>query len=153
MGLRAGLHLPFRLTAAPDGAWFLAYNAKRRRSTNLLRLATRPGEICGLHPGPLVRQWLLVALLLASACASPSVRVERVDGRRVHEELTRNVLSTGELSAPSRALLVRLDSYREFRRRPEAVLGELHAGLTAGGSDRLFVLAEASILARTASLG
>ncbi len=93
-----------------------------------------------------MRQWLLVALLLASACASPSVRVERVDGRRVHEELTRNVLSTGELSAPSRALLVRLDSYWEFRHRPEAVLGELHAGLTAGDSDRLFVLAEASFL-------
>jgi pimeloyl-ACP methyl ester carboxylesterase len=93
-----------------------------------------------------VRWSLLFALLLASACASPSVRVELVDGRRVHEELTRNVLSAGELSAPSRALLVRLDSYREFRRRPEIVLGELHAGLKAGDSDRLFALAEASFL-------
>jgi len=32
------------------------------------------------NPGPLVRWWPLFALLLASACASPAVRVELVDG-------------------------------------------------------------------------
>jgi hypothetical protein len=90
--------------------------------------------------------WLVAALLLSSACSTPSVRVERGDARWVHEALTRNVLSAGELSAPSRALLERLDLYDEFRRHPDVALGELHAGLEPGDPERLFALAEASFL-------
>jgi hypothetical protein len=83
-----------------------------------------------------MRRWLLALLLPALACTSPAVRVERVDARRVHEELTRNALSTGELSAPSRALLLRLDAYDRFRRHPEEVLAELRVGLAGSERDR-----------------
>jgi len=93
-----------------------------------------------------IAPWLVAVLLLGSACSTPPVRVERGDARWVHEALTRNVLSAGELSAPSRALLERLDLYDEFRRHPDVALGELHAGLEPGDSERLFALAEASFL-------
>jgi pimeloyl-ACP methyl ester carboxylesterase len=90
--------------------------------------------------------FLACIALLTVGCATP-VGVARVDPRTVHRTLTRNVLTKGELSAPTRIILERADLYEEFRRSPDAALAELHARARVdGGGDVLFALAEASFL-------
>ncbi len=92
---------------------------------------------------------LLALLLLAAvvaACGTP-VGVRRVDPQTVHRELTANALSVGTASAPTVQVLHRLGLFERFRREPDTVLAELHAGLAAtGDEDRLFALAELSFL-------
>jgi len=86
---------------------------------------------------------LVVAFaLLASACATP-IGVDRVDPQTVQRNLTANVLTRGEPSAPSRQVLQRLDLSDLYEDDPRAALAELHAGLApTGDEDRLFALAE-----------
>jgi len=91
----------------------------------------------------------LVLLLLAtgSGCSTP-VGVERVDPRVVYHLLTSNVLSTGELSNPTRNVLYRRDFYERFERKPQNTLAKLHAAVAEGkgGRDEVFALAELSFL-------
>ena len=91
----------------------------------------------------------LAALALAAtlACATP-VGVERVDPRVVYRSLTSNVLSTGELSNPTRNVLYRRDLYERFEREPQNTLAELHTAVAEGrgGRDDIFALAELSFL-------
>ena len=93
------------------------------------------------------RGWgLPLALLLAlSACATP-ISVTRVDPQVVHQELTRNVLSTGEPSPFSEIILNRADLRVRFEEDPEATLRTLHTEVASGrrGMNQLFALAELS---------
>jgi hypothetical protein len=49
---------------------------------------------------------VLVLAVVVAGCAGV-VRVHRADSRSVHRELTRNVLTTGELSEPTHNVLHR----------------------------------------------
>jgi pimeloyl-ACP methyl ester carboxylesterase len=100
--------------------------------------------------GPTVRapdSWqlalLLGALLLASACATP-IGAVLGDRQSVYRELTSNVLSSGELSAPTKQVLLRLGLDKRFEEEPEAVLSELRGSGSGLSSDRLSALAELS---------
>ncbi|HXJ78955.1 MAG TPA: hypothetical protein VMS64_09765, partial [Candidatus Methylomirabilis sp.] len=96
--------------------------------------------------GPTDRPYLAIllgALLLASACATPIGAVPG-DRHSVYRELTSSVLSTGELSAESKQLLLRLGLSERFEEEPEAVLSELRGSGVGLSSDRCFALAELS---------
>jgi pimeloyl-ACP methyl ester carboxylesterase len=86
---------------------------------------------------------LFGVLLLASACATP-IGVARADPQSVYHELTRNVLSTGEPSAPSEQLLQRRGLYDRFKEDPEAALAELRGTGSLLNPNVLFALAELS---------
>lgn len=90
----------------------------------------------------------LAVLFVLSGCAA-AVRVHRADSRSVHRELTRNVLTTGELSEPTHNVLHRFGLDEAFPKRPDDVLATLHAAVVRDGdgadaSDDLFALAELS---------
>ena len=73
----------------------------------------------------------LVALLLASGCATP-IGVERADPQSVHRELTGNVLSTGELSDFTQNVL-RIAGIADIAEDdPAAALATLHEAITTG---------------------
>ena len=91
---------------------------------------------------------LLAALpLLVSACGVP-VGAVRVDARVVHQELTGNVLTTGEPSRFSQNVLYLHDISEQFKGEPEAALAHLRGDVIAGrgGPDEIFALAELSFL-------
>jgi pimeloyl-ACP methyl ester carboxylesterase len=97
---------------------------------------------------PRARGAVLCASLLVvlAACATP-VGVEREDAKRVHRELTANVLSTGRASERSLQALERLGLRAAFEKSPEEALARLHEGLARVGDDgRLAALAELSFL-------
>jgi pimeloyl-ACP methyl ester carboxylesterase len=77
-----------------------------------------------------------LGLVLAVACASSPVRVERADPRQVQRELTANVLTTGRPSARSLQLLERLSLRRRFHEDPAGTLALLHQGLAEHGDHR-----------------
>ena len=92
--------------------------------------ATAVAAVCGL------------AFVLGCATA---VRTERADPQQVQRDLTRNVLSSGRLSAPSEQALNRFALRDDFTKEPEAVLAELHAQLALTRNwELLYVLAELS---------
>ena len=88
---------------------------------------------------------LVVLLVLAGGCAG-AVRVHRADIREVHRDLTRSVLTTGELSEHTHNLLHRWGQVDAYRTRPDEVLTFLHERVVAGaeGPDGVFALAELS---------
>src|SRR5438876_11856290 len=91
------------------------------------------------------RRSLALAIVLLAAGCTAAVRVHRADSRSVHRELTRNVLTTGELSEPTHNVLHRYGLGEVFRKRPDDVLATLHAavaGATDGpdASDDIFAL-------------
>jgi pimeloyl-ACP methyl ester carboxylesterase len=88
---------------------------------------------------------ILLCCLTIAGCATP-VGVERVDPRTVHQELTRNILSGGDLSEASRIVLTRWDLNEQFATDPEETLAILQTKITQGtaGNDELFALAEIS---------
>jgi hypothetical protein len=93
---------------------------------------------------------LLGALCLTlGACAAP-VRAVRVDRTVAHRDLTRSVVTTGELSWPTRDALFERGLFDEFGERPEAAIASLHRLMieTGGDPDLLFALAEVSFLWR-----
>lgn len=88
---------------------------------------------------------LLLCCIAIAGCGTP-VGVERVDTQTRYRELERNVLSTGELSAPTRIVLTRWGLNRQFATSPETALATLHTKISdgTGGSDEIFALAELS---------
>ena len=67
----------------------------------------------------------LVALsVLLPSCATP-IGATRVDPHKVHRTLNTNVLSAGELSAPTQQLLHRGDLYDLYEKDPKAAFAEL----------------------------
>jgi hypothetical protein len=78
--------------------------------------------------------WLAAAIvtaLLAAGCAIP-IRAQRVDARRVHRQLTSNVLTTGELSQATRNVLYVSDLVARYEDDPRGALAAAHAALVAG---------------------
>jgi len=93
---------------------------------------------------PLARLALFALLLLTAACASP-VGVDRRDARRVREQVTASVVSTGQLSSATRQLLHRLDLSERYEDEPTQAIAAIHA--TLGGHDtamELLALSELS---------
>jgi pimeloyl-ACP methyl ester carboxylesterase len=75
------------------------------------------------------------------------VSVERVDARRVHRDLTANVLSAGRPSAESVRVLYVNDLTDRFEGDPVTTLAQMHQSLPPrGAQDLLFALAELSFL-------
>jgi pimeloyl-ACP methyl ester carboxylesterase len=76
------------------------------------------------------------------------VRVERADPRAVHQSITRNVISTGDISAPTKNVLQRWFLTERFEKQPEKALRALHDLGVQGytGPDELFAAAELSFL-------
>ncbi len=86
----------------------------------------------------------MMVLLMIASCATP-VGVRRIDPKQVQRNLTASILSSDQLSAPTRHIINRADLGERFQEHPEEVLALLHKGLpTASESDRLFALAELS---------
>jgi len=86
-------------------------------------------------------------LVVLSGCATSPVGVKRMDPRRVHRELTANVLTTGTPSIPTLNVLHRRDLFTRFDKAPAAALAELHRiAVTENDSDTYFALAELAFL-------
>ena len=95
-----------------------------------------------------VRTLILVtavaALFILAGCATP-VGVKQLDPKQVQRNLTRSVLSSDYLSAPTAQILNRAGLAEKFKSQPADVLAQLHKGLpTANRRDELFALAELS---------
>jgi hypothetical protein len=88
---------------------------------------------------------LLAASVLLANCATP-ISVERSNPRDVQRGLTSNVISTGELSDPTRIVLQREDLTERFESDPEGAIAALHLSAMSGPAnpDELFALAELS---------
>jgi hypothetical protein len=88
---------------------------------------------------------ILGLLLLLAACETP-ISVRLTDPRDVQRELTSNVISTGELSDPTRIVLQQEDLTERFAADPEGAIAALHRIATSadGQPDELFALAETS---------
>jgi pimeloyl-ACP methyl ester carboxylesterase len=91
---------------------------------------------------------LLALVPFITACTSRPVSVVRVDPRDVHQRLTRNALSAGELSTFTRNVLLEANLASLYEDDPEKALERLHdlAVSGSGGPNELFAVAEASFL-------
>ncbi|HWT79167.1 MAG TPA: hypothetical protein VN648_10235, partial [Candidatus Methylomirabilis sp.] len=90
---------------------------------------------------------LLSLVLAVGACATP-ISVTRLDPLVAQQDLTRNVLYSGEPSSFSRIILNRQGLSEEFAKNPEAALKTLHSELVSGTYDisYIYALAELSFL-------
>jgi pimeloyl-ACP methyl ester carboxylesterase len=91
---------------------------------------------------------ILAILILVTGCGA-AVRVHRADLRKVHRDLTRSVLTTGELSEHTQNVLHLRGVDETFRKKPEDVLAALHQSVADGadgpdGPDTVFALSELS---------
>ena len=88
-----------------------------------------------------------VLCLTLVACGSP-VRAVRVNPTVAYRDLTRSVVTTGDLSWATRDVLLERGLYDTFDDQPEIALAELHRAMVAaqGDQDLLYALAEASFL-------
>jgi pimeloyl-ACP methyl ester carboxylesterase len=71
---------------------------------------------------------IVASSALLSSCATP-IGATRVDPRKVHRTLNTNVLSSGELSAPTQQLLHRSDFYDLYEKDPKAAFAALRERL------------------------
>ena len=95
------------------------------------------------HPRRIVTM-LLVGLLVLAGCATP-VGVRHLDPKQVQRGLTRSVLSSDHVSAPTSQILNRAGLADKFKSQPAEVLAQLHKGIpTASRQDQFFALAELS---------
>jgi len=94
-------------------------------------------------PGRLLLLGVLCVTL--AACAAP-VRAVRVDRTVAERDLTRSVVTTGELSWATRDVLLERGLYDTFDDRPEVAIAKLHRAMVdaQGEGDLLFALAESS---------
>jgi hypothetical protein len=114
--------------------------------------ATNVGELPVMSPprkprGRAGLALLGVLCLTLGACAAP-VRAIRVDRTVAYRDLTRSVVATGDLSWPTRDVLLERGLFDEFGERPEAAIASLHRLMveTGGDPDLLVALAEVSFL-------
>src|SRR5262245_3076227 len=89
----------------------------------------------------------IAVLALLGGCGVP-VTVQREDARTVHRELTRNVLTAGEVRDATRNVLFQWELFDAFNDQPAAALVKLHGIVVAGKgtADDIFALAELSFL-------
>ena len=84
--------------------------------------------------------------LLLAGCTAP-IGAKRSSTRAAYEQLERNALSPGELSANTLSLLHRYSLHQLFKDDPEEAVRQLHAkAVSTGERDILFSLAETSYL-------
>jgi hypothetical protein len=85
--------------------------------------------------------------LTVAACAGP-VRAVRVNQTVAHRDLTRSVVTTGDLSWATRDALLERGLYDTFDDHPEVAIAELHRAMVNAQGERnlLYALAEASFL-------
>lgn len=83
--------------------------------------------------------------VLATGCA-PLVGVKHLSSRNANRAMTSNVLSTDDLSAPTRIALRRHNLIEQFDDKPEDAIAQLHRAVVSQGvpNDDLFALAELS---------
>lgn len=96
------------------------------------------------HPGRRRAAGALLVLLIGvnlAGCATP-IGVRQRSEREAHRALTANVLSSGELSSATRAVLTRLGLAQSLDRAPQDVLAALAGPGLAEDRARLFALAE-----------
>jgi hypothetical protein len=97
----------------------------------------------------MTRAALLVAALCLGlgACGGP-VRAVRVERTVAHRDLTRSVVTTGELSWATRDVLLERGLYDVFASHPEVAIAWLHRAMMEahGDGDLLHALAETSYL-------
>ena len=87
---------------------------------------------------------VVAALVILSGCATP-VGVKQLDPKQVQRNLTKSILSSEHVSAPTAQILNRAGLAEKFSSQPADVLAQLHKGLpTANRRDELFALAELS---------
>lgn len=88
---------------------------------------------------------LMLTLVVVTGCAA-AVKVHRADLRTVHKDLTRSVLTTGELSEHTHNVLHRHGVDVTFLKEPDAVITTLHQAWVDGkeDADAIFALAELS---------
>jgi hypothetical protein len=87
----------------------------------------------------------LVLAVAAAGCRTAPVGVSFEDPRRVHRELTANVLTSGRPSERSLQFLERQGLRAAYREDPAGTLAKIHAELGERGDQRrLFALAELS---------
>jgi len=89
---------------------------------------------------------LAATSLLLGACLSP-VRAVRSDRTEAHRDLTRSVVTTGELSWETRDVLLERGLLDDYETAPEQAIATLHQELATSASPALlYALAEASYL-------
>jgi pimeloyl-ACP methyl ester carboxylesterase len=76
----------------------------------------------------------VLGALVLSACAAP-IGVQKISSHRAQQDLTRSILSSGELSERARILLRRTNQEQHWRDDPVGVLAELHAAMVAEPTD------------------
>jgi pimeloyl-ACP methyl ester carboxylesterase len=74
----------------------------------------------------------IVLVLLAIAACGPPIQVRRIDPRQVQRQLTRNVLTSNDLSRRTHNLLYAHDLGRTYDDDPVTALAELHTAFVAG---------------------
>jgi pimeloyl-ACP methyl ester carboxylesterase len=89
---------------------------------------------------------VVAAAVILAGCATP-VGVKQLDPKQVQLNLTRSVLSSDHVSAPTAQILNRAGLAEKFKAQPADVLAQLHKGFpTASRQDELFALSELSYL-------
>jgi pimeloyl-ACP methyl ester carboxylesterase len=85
------------------------------------------------------------ALLTLAACGTP-IQVERLAPSTVHRELTKSVISSGQLSEPTQIVLDSRGLSKVFAIQPEAAIAVLHRDVAEGlaNADVWFALSELS---------
>jgi pimeloyl-ACP methyl ester carboxylesterase len=73
---------------------------------------------------------VVLSLTLLCACAAP-IGVQRIPSERAQQDLTRSVLSSGELSEKARILLRRTNREKAWKDDPARVLADLHELMTS----------------------
>ncbi len=71
---------------------------------------------------------------LATGCA-PLVGVKRLSSRNANRAMTSNVLSTDDLSEPTRIALRRHNLIEQFDDKPEDAIAQLHRAVVSEGGD------------------
>jgi pimeloyl-ACP methyl ester carboxylesterase len=97
----------------------------------------KPANIC-----------LIIALALLAGCAGPPIGADRVSARASYAQVEKNVLSSGQPSSYTAAVLHRYDLGGLAVVQPEKAVSELYyRTLATGDRELLFALAEMSYLA------
>jgi pimeloyl-ACP methyl ester carboxylesterase len=115
------------------------FKLKRARSIQPRQLARLIGQLLDVA-------YVGVVALSLAACTGTPVEVARVGAQDVQRQITRNVVSTGDLSPDSRIVLQQRNISELWNNDPSAALVALHriAVATPGNEDDLFALAEMS---------
>ena len=94
-----------------------------------------------------IRLLVLLLVLLIGGCATP-VTIQRVDTNTVHQQLTRNVLSSRSLSDPTRNVLRQWFLLDRVATEPARAIADLHTAIAQGraGTNEILAASELAFL-------